>query len=60
MIDALAYDPVVRELDVTFKNGSVYRYHDVPQQVYDQVRSAPSVGGAFVQSVKNSYPWTRV
>ena len=40
------YDPTINMLEVEFtRSGSVYRYYDVPESVYDSLISADSAGG---------------
>lgn len=44
-------------LDVSFKNGKIYRYYDVPRCIWLGILHAPSVGAAFNLSIKASnYP----
>lgn len=52
-IDETEYDDGA--LTVTFSDGSSWRYEDVPQDIYAQVISAPSVGRAFRQLIRDSY-----
>ncbi len=54
-IDSLGYDELSHAMISRFKGGSSYIYYCVPSEVYDQVRSAESVGGAFNQLVKGRY-----
>lgn len=45
-------------MEVEFTNGSIYEYANVPYSIFDGVRSAPSVGGAFrVAIVRASAPY---
>lgn len=39
-------------LTVTFKNGGVYKYHDVPQSHLNAIKSAASAGSAFHSLIK--------
>lgn len=48
------------DLDITFKNGDVYRYSKVPKSVFNQIRSAPSVGRYYNQNIKGLYPIKRI
>jgi len=55
-VDAIAYDPDTRQLDIWYKGGERYRYSGVPLQVHEQLRTAPSIG-AFVNAlIKPLYP----
>jgi hypothetical protein len=46
-------------LKVEFKNGGTYDYFDVPEQIFDQMRSAPSKGQFLAQQIKGSYRYAR-
>ena len=54
-VSEIGYDPVEKTLYVRFRSGAEYRYHEVPQTVYDQVRSATSVGKSLYQNVSGVY-----
>lgn len=48
-------------LYVEFHSGAIYRYHNVPNDVYDKLMEAESKGKAFNQLIKNGdYPWAIV
>lgn len=47
-------------LEVTFRNGSRYRYSGVPREVHDELVSAESVGRYLNQNVKGQYGVERV
>jgi hypothetical protein len=51
------YDEGSRRLVVTFRNGSVYEYTDVPRDVYLGITAAPSRGVYFSTYVKDRYPF---
>lgn len=48
------YKGISGKLEVTFKNGSVYEYQDVPAEVWEQYQAAESVG-KFLAAVKSNY-----
>jgi hypothetical protein len=47
-------------LVVEFKNGGRYNYFDVPEIVYEQMKTAASKGQFLAQNVKNIYRYARV
>jgi lysyl-tRNA synthetase class 2 len=47
VIKSFDYDGATQTLRVEFNNGSVYKYHDVPDSVYQELKIAPSVGQYF-------------
>ncbi len=42
-------------LEVEFKNGGVYRYQDVPGEVFERMKSATSVGRFFNSEIRGQY-----
>jgi hypothetical protein len=54
------YDEKAHVLTVEFKNGGTYNYYDVPQGVFEQMKSAPSKGGFLARSIKGAYRYARV
>jgi hypothetical protein len=57
---AIGYDSDGQTLEVEFTNGSVYRYSGVPQDRYDALMSASSVGSYFNANIKNSYSYVKL
>ena len=58
-IARFAYDDGSRVLKVEFMNGSVYDYFDVPDQVFNGMKSASSVGQYLAQQVKGTFRYAR-
>ena len=54
-ISHLAYDTVKRELKVKFVTGRRYVYADVPSDVFDAIRIAPSRGAFFNHDIRDTY-----
>ena len=53
---AVGYDEEREILFVQFRDsGSVYSYDDVPQDIYDELFSAYSMGGYYNENIKGSY-----
>ena len=61
-IDALLYDPSVRELYIKFKGntGGVYRYTDVAQDTYNNMYKADSIGKYFFAHIKNKFKFIKI
>lgn len=53
------YDEKAHVLTVEFKNGGTYSYYDVPQAVFDQMKTAASKGQFLAQNVKGVYRYAR-
>lgn len=47
-------------LKVVFKNGSVYDFFDVPEHIFEGMKSSASKGQYLAQQVKGSYRYARV
>ncbi len=54
---SVSYDEGSRRLVITFRNGSVYEYTDVPRDVYVGISAAPAKGVYFNTYVKDRYPF---
>lgn len=59
-VGAIAYRASERVLDVTFVSGQVYRYFDVPAEVYDRFRSAESAGHFLHEEILDRYAFKRL
>lgn len=55
VIKSFDYDKEAQILRVEFNNGSVYKYHDVPDSVYQDLKIAPSVGQYFNTNIREKY-----
>ena len=51
----LRYDDDTRELDITFTNGKIYRYQNVPLKVYVALLDAGSKGEFFNGNIKDEF-----
>jgi hypothetical protein len=51
-IQAVGYDPTTGMMEVEFKNGGVYRVHDVDTAAHQALMGAPSIGAHFNQRFK--------
>ena len=52
----VAYDSQRAILLVEFRNGSVYQYRTVPQQVYQDLLRADSTGVYFNRHIRTIFP----
>lgn len=59
-IVGIGYDPEAHILYIEFKRGSWYSYADVPENIYEEFRAAPSVGKYFFANIKGKYDYARV
>jgi hypothetical protein len=55
---ALAYDEKRHELRATFRDsGRTYAYSDVPQELYDALLFADSMGAFFNAHIRGRFPF---
>jgi len=52
------YDSESKTLEIEFISG-VYKYRDVPVEVWNGLKGAPSKGRYFAQNIKGKFPCER-
>ncbi|HEV2791722.1 MAG TPA: KTSC domain-containing protein [Solirubrobacterales bacterium] len=57
-IDSVGYEKKV--LEVCFRNGGLYQYLDVPEQMLALLMQAESKGRFFNQHIRGAYPCVRL
>jgi hypothetical protein len=55
MIRAVGYDTAAGEMEVVFESGRVWRYRDVPPEVYEQLLASGSKGGYMRDFIIDCY-----
>ena len=60
VIRHFSYDPSASTLTITFLSGNVYRYQEVPPEVYQSLRIAGSKGRYFNFYIKDKYRFVHV
>ena len=58
-IKSFDYDSDKQILRVEFGNGSVYKYHEVPESVYKGMKDNPSVGQYFNAEIRDKFGFDR-
>jgi hypothetical protein len=59
-IATVAYNEQSRALEVEYASGRVYRYLDVPEEVFAWLLKARSKGGFVNRMIRNRYEYTQV
>jgi hypothetical protein len=59
-IKSVGYDPEQKILEIEFKSGAVYQYEEVPEDVFQEMLVAESVGKYFNTQVKGNYSEKRI
>lgn len=57
---SIGYNRQVRALEIEFHSGAIYRYRDVPHDVFDGLMKAESKGRFFVQKIRGRYSFRRM
>lgn len=59
-IALVGFDGETGTLEVVFRSGGVYRYREVPENVYHGLMGAPSHGTFFQEKIKKQYSYVKV
>lgn len=61
MLHSAGYDEGSKTVHVKYKaDGPTYHYHDVPQDEYDKLMAAESIGSHFGKHFRNAYKHTKI
>jgi hypothetical protein len=60
MLRSVGYDPATRVLELEFRNGRLYRYAEVGEEIYRELMAAPSKGRYFLECIDDLYPYAPV
>jgi len=59
-INKTEYDTESKKLLVTFNNGALYEYDEVPHQLYTQFRMTESQGKFFSTKISKIYKYKKI
>ena len=59
VIDSFDYDEQQKVLKIKFKSGSIYKYNDVPELVYKELKESPSAGQYFNAKIRDRFGFDR-
>lgn len=54
-ITSMGYDERNRILEIEYKNGSVYRYKEVPRHVWDELKRSDAIGAYVNANIRDKY-----
>jgi len=60
VIDHFNYDYLTKKLEITFVSGLVYRYLNVPKELYSSLIAARSKGRYFNSCIKDKYGFEKI
>lgn len=58
-IARFGYQETSQVLTVEFKSAGTYSYFDVPETVFEQMKTAPSKGQFLASNIKGTYRYAR-
>lgn len=59
-LNSAGYDLKTQTLEIQFNDGSVYQYHQVPQEIYVGLMKAESHGSYFYAMIRNVFQYKKV
>ena len=59
-VASIGYDDLSRTLEIEFRSGSVYRYYDVPEQIYTDLIAASSLGRFINYKIKPRFAYKEI
>ena len=59
-IYSIGYDSNSKVLEIEFDTYTVYRYYEVPEDVYEELMAAESKGSYLHQKIKGLYRYEQV
>jgi len=59
-VETVGYDPILREIYVTFKGGTTYRYFDVSESEFNEMLESSSVGSFIANKLKPCKEYQKV
>jgi hypothetical protein len=57
---SVGYQPATRILEVEFRKGRIYQYHEVGPDIVEQLMNAESKGRFMNAFIRQAYRFTRV
>ena len=55
-----SYNTSTKVLTITFNNGSIYEYYDVPWELFTKFRMSESHGKHFNMNISKNYKYKRI
>ena len=59
-LQSIGYDRSTHALEIEFRGGGVYRYDDVPDAIWAELRRSESKGKFFLEHVRDHFAATRL
>jgi KTSC domain len=59
-VASVGYNELSGTLEIEYRNGSLYRYYDVPEQVYTDLMAASSLGRFINKKIKPYFTYKKI
>jgi len=59
-LSAVGYDPKTKTMHIRFQSGRLYAYYDVPEDIYQDLMNADSLGSYFNSFIKGAFAYTKL
>jgi hypothetical protein len=59
-IKSVGYDSQNKTLEVEFKSGGIFQYHNVNEDAHKNLLNADSIGSHFHKNIKSNYGSTKI
>jgi hypothetical protein len=59
-ISEVGFEANSNTLEILFRDGRVYQYFDVPENIFDALKAASSAGQFFHQNIRGVFRFARV
>ena len=53
LLESVGHDPDENVLEVELESGAIYQYRDVPEETYEELLAADSLGRYFNHHIRN-------
>jgi ATP-dependent DNA helicase RecG len=58
-VASVGYDADKKRLEIEFHDGEIYQYFEVPEAVYQELISSPSIGSYFLHNIRNNFSYQK-
>ncbi len=60
VISTMSYDAAIATLRIIFVSGMIYDYKNVPEEVYNALKTSGAKGIYLNQHIKGKYPFEKI
>lgn len=60
IIQSIGYDKEKQVLEIEFRTGEVRGYREVPQELYNEMKEAKSLGKFYLKYIRKKFEWLQI